>query len=77
MTKDYEAELFGLEVKGQVVTGDTMGDSDVTDGILHLKPYTEDVHIYAPDGEDITDYVDGDMIRWAENAILKEAGVEA
>jgi hypothetical protein len=76
MRKEITANLFGLEVTGALITGDTMGDRDVTGGIQHLPPYTEDVRIQAPDGTDITDNVDGDMIRWAENAIIEEGTEE-
>ena len=48
-------EWHGLDCEAEVVSGDTMGDESVPNGVYYMPTYVDSCTVYAPDGKDIAD----------------------
>jgi hypothetical protein len=73
MHQQIETEVFGLTVKGTLITGDWCGDPNVPNGVMHLDPYVDDIWVEA-NGYDITEYLTDDAIIQIEEKIIEEWG---
>ena len=73
MHHQIETEVFGLTVKGTLITGDYMGDKSVPNGVKYLDPYVDDLYIESPDGTDLTGWLTDDAIMRIEEIVVMEA----
>jgi hypothetical protein len=73
MHQQIETEVWGLTVKGTLITGDYYGDKSVPNGVMYLDPYVEDMCVEV-NGYDITAYLTDDAIIEIEERIIEEWG---
>jgi hypothetical protein len=73
MHQQIETEVFGLTVKGTLITGDSYGDKSVPNGVQYLDPYVDDLYIESPDGTDLTGWLTDDAIVRIEEIVVMEA----
>jgi hypothetical protein len=73
MHQQIETEVFGLNVKGTLITGDWYGDANEPGCIKNLDPYVEDMCVEA-NGYEITAYLTDDAIIEIEERIIEEWG---
>jgi hypothetical protein len=73
MTRPIETEVWGLTVKGTLITGDYYGDKSVPNGVKYLDPYVDDLYIESPDGTDLTGWLTDDAIVRIEEIVVMEA----
>jgi len=73
MNQRIETEVWGLTVKGTLITGDYYGDKSVPNGVKYLDPYVDDMYIESPDGTDLTGWLTDDAIVRIEEIVVMEA----
>jgi hypothetical protein len=74
MHQQIETEVWGLTVKGTLITGDWYGDANEPGCIKNLDPYVEDMYIESPDGTDLTGWLTDDAIIEIEEKIIEKWG---
>jgi hypothetical protein len=70
MIKVITSEWCGLMITGMWVTGQWEGDPSIPNGVHRLPDELEDICIYSPENEDITDYFTAEAIEAAGSVLF-------
>jgi hypothetical protein len=62
----------GLEVYGEIITGDWEGDPSVPGGVNRLPAYAQNLEVRSPDGDDVTDMLTDEAIEECEAALMED-----